>query len=76
MTTILNGRPFASIAHLLNNYIIRIEIIGKKEKVSPYRVVASQLQSNAKALSRIRTTNKSDIIEATCNRLFEEQFKL
>lgn len=40
---ILEGRSFAYIANLLNNYIIGIECIGGEERVAPYKAIMAQL---------------------------------
>lgn len=66
---------FKYIAYLLNNYIVDIECVGREEKAAPYRANIAQL-SNVEALSRIHTSDKSNMIEAIFRRLLEKQLKL
>lgn len=76
VNVILKGKSFVFIANFLNNYIISIESIGAEEKAVPYKAIMAQLQSNAKALSKTHSTDKSEIIEVTFRRLLEEQLRL
>lgn len=69
---ILNRRSFASIATLLNHYILGIASVGGEERVAPYRIMMAQLQNYADILLKIQSANKSKMVEATFKRFLEE----
>lgn len=72
VNAILKETSFTSISNLLNHYIVGIEKVGREKKTTINKTLVDQLQSNAKALLKIHNTDKSEIVEATFNRLLEK----
>lgn len=76
INVIFNGKSFASVVNLLNNYISGIGSVSGEENVAPYKAIMARLQNYAEVLLTIGSADKSKMIRATFKRLLEEQIKL